>query len=81
MDLQAVNQLGPQDVQQGGEDSRGIPAVFRQEALPTGQVAVNPEAGVSHTAHRFPPAGQQQAQDVAAEEGEARSGKVRPKEQ
>ena len=48
----------------------GIPAVPGEEAFPTGKVAVNPEAGVSHAAHRFPAAARQQAQDIAAEEGE-----------
>jgi hypothetical protein len=81
VDLQAVAQFGAQRLHERLADRRGVPAVFRQEAFPTGQVAVNPEASLSHAAHRFPTTRQQQAQDVAAEEDKTGLVKVRLKEQ
>ena len=80
MDLQALTRFQPQGFQSGFCQAGGVPGIFGQKAFPTGQVTINEETGPGHPAHRLASAGQQQAQDVAAEIDETRFVKVRLKQ-
>lgn len=77
MHFEGIIQFGFEGVEERSQDGGGVPLVFRQEVFPSRQVAVNEKTGMSHPSHRFVPARQQEARDVATEVDTTRFGKMR----